>query len=203
MMQNAKRIMIDHHLRKRGIHKKNVLQAFKTVNREDYLPPHLHAYTYDDSPLPIEDNQTISQPFIVALMVQALDPSKTKNVLEIGTGSGYQTAILAELFNHVYTVEYHERLFKSAQTALTHYTNITFKLGDGKEGFFDAAPFDAIVVSAASKTLPKALNDQLKETGRLVIPLGSRFMQVLTLHIKKGDTLTKTSLGGCRFVPLL
>jgi len=202
-MKRDKKVMIDHHLKGRGIKNSNVLKAFETVDREDFLPIHLAAYAYNDSPLPIDENQTISQPFIVALMVEALNPSKDKTVLEIGTGSGYQTAILAELFNHVYTVEYHETLYLQAKEKLSHYNNITCKLGDGKEGFKDHSPFDTIIVSAAREDLPINFKNQLKNQGRIVMPLGKRMFQELTLIIKDNFNYKHYSLGGCRFVPLL
>lgn len=197
--------MVEYQLKRRGITHPDVLKAFKKVDRQYFVPEEYRSFSYDDHPLPIKGSQTISQPFIVALMSEALLPSKEKTVLEVGTGSGYQTAILAELFQHVYTVERVEELYHDAKETLTHlgYDNITFRHGDGKEGLIEHAPYDAILVTAAAKKLPDQLIKQMAEGARMVIPLGGAFAQELTVLTNKNGKLKEESLGGCRFVPLL
>ncbi len=197
--------MVEKQLANRGIKDQNVLNAFRKVHREVFVPKYLKSYAYDDHPLPIDEGQTISQPFIVALMCEALQPALNKTVLEIGTGSGYQTAILAELFQHVYTIERIDSLHHKAKKALSSlgYQNITYQLGDGKDGLLNESPFDAIIVSAASKSIPEKLLAQLSNNGRLIIPIGGSFSQELKVYTNQNGTLKEDSLGGCRFVPLL
>jgi len=196
--------MVEFQLKNRGIKDEKVLDAFSKVKRHAFVSGRNKHMAYNDHPLPIGDNQTISQPYIVALMTEALSPDETMRVLEIGTGSGYQTAILAEICREVYTVEKIERLQEKAKAVLDDlgYRNITYKIGDGKEGFASHAPYEGILVTAATKKPPEALIDQLKEGGKLVVPVGGHFAQDLMVYTKKGDTIKGKSLGGCRFVPL-
>ena len=204
-MLNERTRMIREQLTPRGIRHPRVLEAFKRVPRHRFVPERFARYAYEDSPLEIGLDQTISQPYIVALMSEAIDPRNTDKVLEIGTGSGYQTAILAELVEHVYTVERIEPLMHKAKRTLDNlgYTNITYALGDGHEGLPVHAPFDKIIVTAAAKRLPEALVDQLVEGGILVIPIGGHFFQDLVKITKNANGFKKESLGGCRFVPLI
>lgn len=197
--------MVEQHLKKRGIKHKSVLNAFLRVPREAFVDTPYKAYAYDDRPLPIKENQTISQPFIVALMCEAIKPKKSDKILEIGTGSGYQTGILAECVSAVYTIERFASLQDKAKETLNAlgYDNIHFLLGDGKKGNVEHAPYDAIIVSAAARTVPKAFFDQLKESGRLIVPEGGSWFQSLTLYIKDKDSFNRYDYGGCRFVPLL
>ena len=163
------------------------------------------AQAYDDNPLPIGEGQTISQPYIVALMLEMLEVSEEDIVLEIGTGSGYQTALLAQLSRHVYSIERHATLAAKAQAALAKlgYTNVTIEVGDGSKGLSAHAPFDGIVVSAAAPDLPPALFEQLKEGGRLVVPVGPTEAQFLQLVTKKEGKPVLSEQIPCRFVPLI
>ena len=184
----------------------DVLAAIERVPRHRFVPEHLQDHAYDDRPLPIGLGQTISQPFVVALMTQALAPTPEARVLEIGTGSGYQTAILAELAGRVYTVEVRPELQERARRILDElgYHNIHFRVGDGWKGWPEEAPFDAIIVTAAAPEWPQALIDQLAEGGRMVIPVGEHdWNQTLWLLTKLNGNLTKESLGPVRFVPLI
>ena len=196
--------MVEYHLKRRGIKNKAVLNAFLTVPREAFIDKSMHDLAYQDHPLPIKEDQTISQPFIVALMCEAIEPKKCDKILEIGTGSGYQTAILAEIASEVYTIERFESLQSEAKKALDKlgYNNIHYIEGDGKKGFEKGAPYDAIIVSAAAKKVPQALLDQLKPKGKLMMPIGGAWFQDLTLLIKDGEHYKKIDYGGCRFVPL-
>ncbi len=184
----------------------DVLAAIERVPRHRFVPEHLQPYAYDDRPLPIGSGQTISQPYVVALMTQALQLTPESKVLEIGTGSGYQTAILAELAGEVYTVEVREELQARAKRILQElgYQNIHFRVGDGWEGWPEEAPFDAIIVTAAAPEWPQALIAQLAEGGRMVIPVGKEdWSQTLWLVTKIDGNLIKESLGPVRFVPLI
>ena len=193
-------------IRRRGIKDERVLNAMLKVPRHLFVPADLVDRAYDDSPLPIGKGQTISQPYIVALMTEALGLDENSKVLEIGTGSGYQAAILAEIAKEVYTVERIPELAERAQKILRAlgYNNVYFKIGDGTEGWPEFAPYDAIIVTAASPKVPEPLIEQLKVGGVLVIPVGSELTQEL-LKITKlsedGETKVE-SLGGCVFVKL-
>ena len=183
-----------------------VLDAIKRVPRHRFVPETHQKLAYDDRPLPIGEGQTISQPFIVALMTQALALAPESKVLEIGTGSGYQTAILAELADEVYTVEVRPELQERARRILRDlgYANIHYRVGDGWQGWPEEAPFDAIIVTAAAHTWPQALIQQLAEGGRMVIPVGAEdWSQTLWLVTKLDGDLIKESLGPVRFVPLI
>lgn len=190
---------------RRDISDKRVLDAMWRVPRELFVTAVNYPYAYDDRPLPIGEGQTISQPFIVALMTQALEPDDESKVLELGTGSGYQTAILAELAGQVITVERLPGLSKSAETILNNvgYTNISFRIALDVLGWPDDGPYDAILVTAAAPNVPQTLVDQLKEGGRLVIPVGSRWEQMLLQVIKRENETEVNNLTSCRFVPLI
>jgi len=184
----------------------SVMKSLSTVERHEFVPRSQKRYAYEDRPLPIGHGQTISQPYIVALMTDLISPEDSDVVLEIGTGSGYQAAILAELVEHVYTIEIIEPLFNSATTRLDRlgYDNVTTRLGDGYFGWEQHGPFDAIVVTAAASHVPPPLIQQLKPGARMVIPVGGRFMTQQLLLIEKteqGDIITK-QIAAVRFVPL-
>jgi len=184
----------------------NVMKSLSTVERHEFVPQSQKRYAYEDRPLPIGHGQTISQPYIVALMTDLISPEDSDVVLEIGTGSGYQAAILAELVEHVYTIEIIEPLFNSATTRLDRlgYDNVTTRLDDGYFGWEQHGPFDAIVVTAAASHVPPPLIQQLKPGARMVIPVGGRFMTQQLLLIEKteqGDIITK-QIAAVRFVPL-
>ncbi|MGA8298218.1 MAG: protein-L-isoaspartate(D-aspartate) O-methyltransferase, partial [Terriglobales bacterium] len=171
----------------------------------DFVPESLRQDAYEDHPLPIGEGQTISQPYIVAAMLEHLALQPTDRVLEVGTGSGYVTALLAVLCAEVFSVERHASLAKSAEAALIRlgYRNVTIKLGDGSLGWAEHAPFDAILVSAAASEVPAALFEQLSPEGRMVIPVGSAMMQELMLIRKRNSERDVQVLEGCRFVPLI
>ncbi len=184
-----KKRMVEEQLIPRGINDPRVLDAFQKVERHKFIPKDLASNAYADFPVPIGNGQTISQPYIVALMTECLNLTGEEKVLEIGTGSGYQTAILAELSKEVYSVERFENLAKNAQDLLNElgYANIKVKVGDGTLGWPEAAPFDRIIITAASARIPLPLTQQLKANGKLIMPLGESFSQVLTLFEKKED----------------
>lgn len=184
---------------------RKVLDVISRVPRELFVPPGSQHSAYENIPLPIEMGQTISQPFIVALMTEALELEGTEKVLEVGTGSGYQTAILCEMARWVISVERHQRLLDKAQDILTvlSYTNVEFHLAEKALGWPKGAPYDAIVVTAGAPKVPQELVDQMTVGGRLVIPVGSRFEQDLIKVTKLKTGLASTNLGGCRFVPLI
>jgi protein-L-isoaspartate(D-aspartate) O-methyltransferase len=197
--------MVEAQLRGRGIRDERVLQAFSRVPRDEFVPENYRRQAYDDHPIPIGENQTISQPYIVAIMLEALSLGPGDTVLEIGTGSGYQTALLAELSQHVYSIERHPSLAASALATLLRlgYENVTITVGDGSQGFPPRALFDAIIVSAAAPQIPASLFEQLKESGRMVIPIGPEAAQQLQLVQKKNNAPVITVLEPCRFVPLI
>ena len=192
-------------LRALGIRDERVLSAMERVPRHLFVPPELVPYAYEDRPLPIGAGQTISQPYIVALSTQALELSLQDRVLEIGTGSGYQAAVLAELAGEVYTVERLPELSQAARERLERlgYRNLYFRVGDGTKGWPDEAPFDAILVTAAAPKVPQSLVEQLAEGGRLVIPIGGRESQDLWLMRRRTRRLEKVYLCPCTFVPLI
>ena len=197
--------MVEKQLKKRGIKNKAVLDAMALVPRHIFLEKKHWSHAYSDSPVPIDCSQTISQPYMVALMTELTEPGKDKSVLEIGTGSGYQTAILAEVFAKVFTIERHEPLAQRARQILTDlgYDNISVKIDDGTVGWGEKAPFDAIIVTAAAPQVPDSLVKQLKNTGKMVIPVGSQFQQTLQLVEKRGDSYISKNICGCVFVPLI
>lgn len=203
--QSLRQLMVTQQLKSRDINDEKVLSAFLKVARHEFVPQELQESAYQDHPLPIGEEQTISQPYIVALMTQLLSLTGKEKVLEIGTGSGYQTAILAELSNKVYSIERFEKLASKAKASLDNlgYTNINIKTGDGTMGWPEEAPFDRIIVTAASKKIPQPLIEQLKDGGLLVIPLGEFFSQILTVACKNKGEITLEKICGCVFVPLV
>jgi len=200
----ARNRMVQRHLVERGIKNPRVLDAFRTVPRHKFLPPKTRRQAYDDESIPIGEGQTITPPYDVAFMTEVLDPKPTDKVYEVGTGSGYQSAILSRLVKDVYSVEIHAPLSERATAVHKElgYTNIHTRVGDGYEGWPDAAPFDAIIVTCAPHRIPKPLLDQLKEGGRMVIPLGDRFTQSIHLVIKQDGKLIDKELKPTLFVPM-
>jgi protein-L-isoaspartate(D-aspartate) O-methyltransferase len=201
----AREKMVKNQLIPRGISDPRLLEVMGKVPRHLFIEEALVGEAYNDHPLPIGHKQTISQPYIVALMTEALGLTGKEKTLEIGTGSGYQTAILAELSNTVYTVERIKDLLVKARTLLGElsYTNIFFKAFDGTLGWKDNEPYDAIIVTAGAPKIPQPLLDQLGEGGRLIIPVGNRFSQELIKVTKKRGSYIEKNLGGCRFVDLV
>ena len=197
--------MVKRQLVSRGIKDERVLEAMRKVPRHLFVPEKLRESAYHDGPLSIGEGQTISQPYMVALMTECLGLKGGEKVLEIGTGSGYQTAILAELAEHVYTIERVPILLEKAQQVLTHlgYTTIKFKGGDGTYGWCEESPFDGIIVTAAAPDISQVLVEQLNDGGVLVIPVGSRYSQSLYKVTKKGDKIEKEERTLCVFVPLI
>ncbi|MFC1884026.1 protein-L-isoaspartate(D-aspartate) O-methyltransferase [Thermodesulfobacteriota bacterium] len=197
--------MVKTQLIPRGIRNKLVLDAMRKVPREKFVEEALIKEAYNDHPLPIGNKQTISQPYIVALMTEALELTGEEKTLEIGTGSGYQTAILAELSEKVYTVERIRDLMVKAKKVLAEqdYMNILFKGFDGTLGWEEFAPYDAIIVTAGAPKIPQPLMDQLADGGRLIIPVGNRFSQDLLKITRSASDYNRKNLGGCRFVDLL
>jgi len=197
--------MVRSQLIPRGIRDKRVLQAMKEVPREKFVPGNMKLYAYEDSPLTIGMGQTISQPYIVALMTEALYLTGAEKTLEIGTGSGYQAAILSLLCKTVYTVERITALSENAKTVLDElgYKNIFLKIYDGTLGWAENAPYDAIMVTAGAPEIPDPLIAQLKEGGRLVVPVGDRISQELIKVVRKGESYYREDLGGVRFVNLI
>ena len=203
--EKARKKMVADHIESRGVKAPNVLKAFLTVQRHLFVEEALRDRAHKDHPLPIGDDQTISQPYIVALMTEGLELTYRDRVLEIGTGSGYQTAILAELAKEVYSIERIKALSEKTKALLDElgYTNILIKVEDGTIGWVSESPFDAIIVTAASPDIPRPLTDQLKDGGRMIIPVGGRLSQDLIKIVKKEGKLVKENLGGCRFVKLI
>jgi protein-L-isoaspartate(D-aspartate) O-methyltransferase len=202
----ARRHMIVRHLRGRGIHDERVLAAMHDIPREAFVPRELASLAYEDRPLPIEAGQTISQPYIVALMTEALHLAPHDIVLEVGSGSGYAAAVLSRVAKHVYTVEREGALAQTARERLAKlgYTNVDVKCGDGTLGWKEHAPFDAIVVAAAGPALPPALLEQLAIGGRLVMPVGDEHVQQLVRVTRLAELeYRRENLGAVHFVPLV
>ena len=197
--------MVRNQIEARGIKAPAVLAAFRSVPRHLFVSEALRDQAYGDYPLPIGEQQTISQPYIVAEMTQALDLAEDDRILEIGTGSGYQAAILAQIVYRVYTVERKRSLFLQARNLFDklHYHNIVMKYADGTKGWLDESPFDGIIVTAGAPQIPDVLIDQLAEDGRLVVPVGNQHTQELIKISRDGQHIRQTSLGGCRFVKLV
>ncbi|MGA2200452.1 MAG: protein-L-isoaspartate(D-aspartate) O-methyltransferase [Terriglobales bacterium] len=203
--QARREAMVRTQLAERGIRDLRVLDAMRSVPRHEFVPESFRQDAYEDHPLPIGEGQTISQPYIVAAMLEYLALQATDRVLEVGTGSGYVTALLSLLSAEVYSVERHAPLAASAEATLQRleYRNVKIKVGDGSQGWAEYAPFDAILVSAATPDMPSALFDQLREGGRMMVPIGPSSCQELQLIRKvKGQPEVKI-LEGCRFVPLV
>jgi len=196
--------MVTNQIQLRGMDHKPTLNAMRTVPRHLFVPINLQENAYDDRPLPIGHGQTISQPYIVAYMTSIINPKPEFKVLEIGTGSGYQAAVLSEIVDSVFTMEIVPELYQSASARISElaYDNIKIKFGDGYYGWPEHGPYDAIVVTAAAEFIPPPLIEQLKEGGKMIIPVGSPFMvQSLILVNKKKDRITTTNLMSVRFVP--
>jgi protein-L-isoaspartate(D-aspartate) O-methyltransferase len=201
--RRARRELVEGILRAKGIHDERVLAAMLAVPRHLFVPAPHRSEAYADYPLPIGHGQTISQPFIVALMTEALALAGSEKVLEVGTGSGYQTAILAELAGRVITVERIAGLAVDAGELLQRYSNVTMVTGDGSKGYEKEAPYDGIIVTAAASRIPPALTAQLAEGGRLVLPVGPAFYQSLLKITKVNGQLKEEQLEAVSFVPLV
>ena len=196
--------MLEAQLKARGIKDEKVLKAMRKVPRHLFVPDNMKVQAYNDEPLPIGEGQTISQPYIVAYMTEVLSLKKNEKVLEIGTGSGYQSAILAEIVDKLYTVEVVSLLSHKAQEVLNKlgYRNIDFKISDGNFGWKENAPFDAIIVTAAPSQIPQSLLEQLKNNGNMVVPVGITF-QELVLVTREKKKFKRKKLIPVRFVPLV
>lgn len=197
--------MVDKQLIPRGINDEKVIEVFRQVPRHKFVPQEYQKSSYGDFPLPIGNNQTISQPYIVALMTQVLEIKDIDKVLEIGAGSGYQTAILASLAKDVYSVERKVSLAQNAEGLLKElgYQNIKIRMGDGTLGLEEFAPYDKIIVTAAAPSLPESLKKQLNDNGRIVIPISAGFGQMLSVFIKEKNKFLRKDICGCTFVPLI
>ena len=202
--QAAAKEMVQTQIVERGVKDARVLAVLTQTARHKFVPSEMVPYAYNDRPLPIGEDQTISQPYIVALMTELLGLSGTEKVLEIGTGSGYQAAVLSPLAKEIYTIEIVRSLAEGAGELLKTlgYDNVTVKWGDGYEGWVEHAPFDCVIVTAAPVQVPKALIEQLKIGGRMVIPVGS-FYQELKVFIKGKDGIEEESIIPVRFVPMV
>jgi protein-L-isoaspartate(D-aspartate) O-methyltransferase len=202
----ARRRMVEEQLAtaERGIKNHSVLEAMATVPRHEFVPENVRKFAYADEPLPIGFGQTISQPFIVAFMIEKLDPKPTDRILEIGTGSGYQAAVLSRLAAEVYTIEILEPLAKRAAADLKRlgYLNVKVLTGDGYKGWPEHAPFDGIIVTCAPDHIPQPLVDQLRDGGQMIIPVGPPGMQELFLLRKRGTKVEQTAVLPVRFVPM-
>jgi protein-L-isoaspartate(D-aspartate) O-methyltransferase len=202
---NRREQMVRQDIRGRDVREPHVLSAMNKVPRHLFVEPAYRDHAYEDHPLPIGEGQTISQPYVVALMTEALRLKRDDRVLEIGTGSGYQAAVLAEIVKEVYTIEIRKKLVERAELTLkgTGYSNVKVKFGDGYFGWEEAAPFDAIIITAAANHIPPPLIKQLKEGGRLIVPLGSTvYYQTLILATKRKGQLDVEQLGPVAFVPM-
>ena len=199
--------MVQYQIEARGVRDPAVLAAMGDVPREAFVPPDLEEFAYEDAPLPIEAGQTISQPYIVALMIAAIEPKPEDRVLEVGTGSGYAAAVLSRIVKEVYTVERHESLARVAEARFVRlgYDNIRVRVGDGTQGWPDYAPFDGIVVSAGGSQVPPSLLAELTLRGRLVIPVGLtlREQELVKVVRTEQERFDRTTLGRVQFVPLI
>lgn len=201
----ARKRMVTRHLEERGIKDSRVLDAFRTVPRHEFIAADVRHLAYEDESIPIGEGQTITPPFDVAFMTEALEPKATDRVYEVGTGSGYQAAILSRLVKEVYSVEIHRPLAEGAAIVLKKlgYDNVKSRHGDGYEGWPDAAPFDAVIVTCAPEKVPGPLVEQLREGGRMVIPIGDRYNQTVYLMVKKNGKLEQVkALRPTLFVPM-
>lgn len=204
-LEKKRKAMVVEQIEKRGVKDKRVLEAMERVLRHEFVPEKYRAFAYEDSPLPIGEGQTISQPYIVALMTECLNLEGEEKILEVGTGSGYQAAILSELVREVYTIEIVEPLAERAEELLKElgYKNVKVKYGDGYLGWEEYAPFDGIIVTCAPDHIPQPLIDQLAEGGRMVIPVGEvHFTQFLKLVEKREGKVTMRNVIPVRFVPM-
>lgn len=203
MYEKMRNNMVETQIAARGVKNKTVLRAMQSVPRHEFVPDHLKKYAYADEPLPIGEDQTISQPYIVAYMTEKLELSSYNKVLEIGTGSGYQAAVLSKLVDSVFTIEIVDVLAKRSAARLSEmgYDNIYVKSGDGYKGWPEHAPYDAIIITAAPTLIPEPLVEQLKVGGRLILPLGD-YSQDLYLITKNEEGITEQRLLPVRFVPM-
>lgn len=203
--REARMKMVEQQIAARGVTDDRVLEAMRKVERHQFVPDQYRAFAYFDRPLPIGEGQTISQPYVVAFMTEILELQKSEKVLEIGTGSGYQAAVLAEICNNVWTIEVNQTLAGSARKALekTGYTDVHVRAGDGYQGWKEHAPFDAIIVTCAPSDVPEPLLEQLSEGGRMIIPVDSSFGQELVLLKKVKGELVRTGVLPVRFVPMI
>lgn len=197
--------MVTQQIMRRGVVTPRVIEAFRKVPRHLFVPEQFQSHSYNDHPLPIGEGQTISQPYIVALMTDLLDLSGEDKILEIGTGSGYQAAILAELGKEVYTTERHKLLAERAEKIFKelNYQNVKVLVGDGTKGWKEFSPYQKIIVTASAPDVPQPLFIQLDEMGKLVIPIGGRWSQDLVLIEKRKGKMIRKSVCGCVFVPLI
>jgi protein-L-isoaspartate(D-aspartate) O-methyltransferase len=202
---DVRRRMVEVQLRDRGIRDERVLDAMLRIPRHEFVAKEYKSQAYEDHPIPIGESQTISQPFIVAVSLQALNLQGNESVLEIGTGSGYQTVLLAALARNVYSIERHAALAATAEAALNKLgtNNVKIIVGDGSYGLPEFSPYDAILVSAAAPVIPRSLIDQLADEGRMVIPVGPQYSQELQLVRKRAGMPMVEVIEGCRFVPLI
>lgn len=202
--EEKRRRMVEEQIKARGITDTRVLAAMEKVPRHEFVPDKIRSHSYNDEPLSIGEGQTISQPYIVAYMTEVLQLDDDKKILEIGTGSGYQTAVLAEIVKDVYSVEIIESLSRRSRNILAElgYENIHYKVGDGSYGWKEFAPFDAIIVTAAPHITPLPLREQLSIGGKLVVPVGD-FFQDLVCIVKNKNGFTEKKLISVRFVPLV
>ncbi len=203
-LDSLRKSMVRDQISARGVQDSVVLAAMSRVPRHEFVPENLRRAAYDDRPLPIGEGQTISQPYIVALMTEVLELTPGDRVLEIGTGSGYQAAVLAELTDQVYTIEIIETLGQRAERVLHRlgYSQVQVKIGDGYLGWEEYAPFDAIIVTCAPERIPQPLLEQLAENGRMVIPVGPRHIQELVLVVKEEGQIRRRTIIPVLFVPM-
>jgi protein-L-isoaspartate(D-aspartate) O-methyltransferase len=203
--QSEREYMVEHQIARRGIRDLRVLDAMRSVPRHEFVPPEYQHAAYADGPLPLGSGQTISQPYIVALMSELLELVGNEKVLEVGTGSGYQAALLAELAREVYSIERHARLANSAELSLRRlgYANVHILIGDGSKGLPEFSPYEGIIVTAAAPAAPQKLLDQLTDGGRLVIPVGSRGSQFLECWQRQGESFSCENVLSVAFVPLI
>ncbi len=197
--------MVEGQIVNRGITDEKIIDVLRRVPRHEFIPPEFSQHSYEDFPVTIGCGQTISQPYIVAVMTQALELKVTDDVLEVGTGSGYQTAILAELCREVYTIERIEELARTAKTVLErlNYRNVHYQIADGSLGWQENILFDAILITAAAPLVPSYFLNELKENGRLVVPLGNKYEQTLCRFRKTQNGVIKQEICPCVFVPLI
>ncbi len=206
MYEEKRKALISHLVRNGYISKPDVVRAMEKVSRHLFVPESMQKYAYEDYPLGVGLGQTISAPHMVGIMVESLDIKKDQKILEIGTGLGYHSAVVSSILGgsgHVYTVERYPELAESAKENLKNYQNISVIVGDGSKGLKEYAPYDRIFVTCAAPDVPPPLIEQLNDNGKLLIPVGERFMQDLILLEKKGNKISKRNLGGCMFVPLI
>ncbi len=195
--------MVREQFEARGISDPRVLAALRKVPRDLFVRPDLRDLAYEDRPLPIGHGQTISQPYIVALMTELATTPETRRALDVGTGSGYQAAVLAELVSEVYTIEFIPELAAAARAPLESHGNVHCRCGDGQEGWPEAAPFDAIIAACATREIPEELIEQLAPGGRLVVPTGSTFQELVLVEKDADGTVRRSAHGGVSFVPMV